>query len=78
MWLQVLAAVPKTMSVQMQPQQGGARLEAGGGNVLTQEMRCVNSTGGAKPLAMRLKVQYTRGEQACEHMGVVSGFPAGL
>jgi hypothetical protein len=66
------------MSVQMQPQQGGTALEAAGGNVVTQHIRCINSTGGTKPLAMRLKVQYQRGGCPVEHLGVVSGFPSGV
>jgi Adaptin C-terminal domain len=76
--VQVLAAVPKSMSVRMQPQLGGRRLEPRRGNALTQVMAVVNNSGGAKPLAMRLKVSYEVGGQRREHLAVASGFPPGL
>ena len=75
---QVLAAVPKAMTVTMQPQLGGRRLAPAGGNALTQAMTCVNSAHGSKPLAMRLKVAYSVAGAAKKHLAVVSGFPHGL
>jgi hypothetical protein len=74
----VLAAVPKGMTVEMKPAEGGDTLAPLEGNKVTQRMTAVNSTGGMKSLAMRLKVIYTVGGEAREHLGVVNNFPAGL
>lgn len=74
----VLAAVPKGMTVEMKPAEGGDTLSAASANKVTQRMVAVNSTGGLKSLAMRLKVIYTVGGGAREHLGVVNNFPAGL
>ena len=76
--LRVLAAVPKGMTVEMKPAEGGDTLAPSGGNTVTQRMVAVNQTGGMKSLAMRLKVIYTVGGEAREHLGVVNNFPAGL
>lgn len=76
--LRVLAAVPKGMTVEMKPAEGGETLAPSGGSKVTQRMVAVNSTGGLKALAMRLKVLYTVGGEGREHLGVVNNFPAGL
>jgi hypothetical protein len=75
---QVLAAVPKSMTITMEAQLGGWRLVPHAGNTLTQRMRCVNNAHGSKPLAMRLKVTYEVSGVAREHLTVVSAFPPGL
>ena len=76
--LRVLAAVPKGMTVEVRPAEGGDALQPARANSITQRMVAVNNTGGAKSLAMRLKVTYSVGGSAREHLGVVNGFPSGL
>ena len=74
----MLAAVPKSMTVAMEPQLGGRTLQPAAANAITQRLTCVNGLCGTKPLAVRLKVTYTVGGVAKEHLGVVSGLPPGL
>eukprot|EP00892_Ulva_mutabilis_P011372 jgi/Ulvmu1/8607/UM046_0005.1 len=76
--LKVLAAVPKGMTVEVRPAAGGEALQPARANTITQRLTAVNNTDGAKALAMRLKVSYSVGGTAREHLGVVNGFPPGL
>jgi AP-1 complex subunit gamma-1 len=54
------AAVPKTMSLSLEPASGADVPGAGsGGAPTTQRLRVKNAQHGVKPLAMRLRMQWT-------------------
>lgn len=72
--VRVLAAVPKGMTVEVRAADGDT-LQPGRATTITQRLTAVNNTGGAKALAMRLKVSYSVAGVAREHLGVVNGFP---
>ncbi len=48
------------------------------GCALLQVLHISNSAHGSKALAMRLRVTWSAGGQAVQHMGEVTGFPPGL
>jgi AP-1 complex subunit gamma-1 len=68
------AAVPRSMQLRLEPASAGA-LAPAGGPPLTQLLHVVNPAPGARPLAMRLRVAYTRRGEAVTHQAEVSGFP---
>ena len=75
------AAVPKTMTLALQPA-SGADVPPNGGAV-TQVLNVVNSQQGVKPIAMRLRMTWTDGAGVAPGTGPVTeqatvNFPPGL
>lgn len=70
------AAVPKFMTLQLEPA-SSTELAPHGGSA-TQRIHVVNSQHGVKPLAMRLRVAYSRDGAAVVEQCQVSNFPAGF
>uniref|UniRef100_A0A383VEJ1 AP-1 complex subunit gamma n=1 Tax=Tetradesmus obliquus TaxID=3088 RepID=A0A383VEJ1_TETOB len=70
------AAVPKYMQLRLEPA-SSTLLPALGGSA-SQQLHVVNSMAGQKPLAMRLRVNYTKGGQPVTQQLEVNNFPAGL
>ena len=71
------AAVPKYASLRLEPASGSSLPALGLGGI-SQTLRVNNSLAGTKPLAMRLRVNYSRGGLPVAHQLEVSSFPPGL
>jgi AP-1 complex subunit gamma-1 len=69
------AAVPKYMTIKLEPA-SGATLPAGGAGSVTQVMHVKNTMHGQKKLVMRLRLVFTREDQQMLEQGEVSNFPA--
>jgi AP-1 complex subunit gamma-1 len=77
LWLLLLqAAVPKYLSLQLEPASGSVLPGLGGS--IRQSLRVTNSSGGAKGLVMRLRLNYSKGGQPVVQQVEVSNFPTGL
>jgi len=70
------AAVPKYVTLTMQPATGQV-LPPNTADLVTQSMRCVNSTNGEKGLLMRLRIGYVCNGSPVQEMGQIGGFPPG-
>jgi AP-1 complex subunit gamma-1 len=71
------AAVPKFMTVRLDPA-SGSTLPPRGAGALTQGLHVSNSMHGQKALAMRLRMTYVRGGQQETQQCEVAGFPDGF
>jgi AP-1 complex subunit gamma-1 len=69
------AAVPKIMSLTLERASGSSL--ARGGAAITQRMTVVNSQYGVKPLVMRIKLNYSAGDEAVADEVTVNDFPPG-
>jgi hypothetical protein len=69
------AAVPKYMTIKLEPA-SEATLPAGGAGSVTQVMHVKNTMHGQKKLVMRLRLVFTREDQQMLEQGEVSNFPA--
>ena len=57
----------------------GSQLPAAAAGSVTQDLHIVNSAHGQKPLALRLRISYTRGDGTpCVEQVEVKNLPAGL
>lgn len=70
------AAVPKYVTLTMQPATGQV-LPPNTADLVTQSMRCVNSTNGEKGLLMKLRIGYVCNGTPVQKMGQIGGFPPG-
>jgi len=70
------AAVPKYVTLTMQPATGQV-LPPNTADLVTQSMRCVNSTNGEKGLLMKLRIGYVCNGTPVQEMGQIGGFPPG-
>lgn len=71
------AAVPKYMTIKLEPA-SGAILHAGGAGSVTQVMHVKNTMHGQKKVVMRLRLVFTREDQQILEQGEVSNFPAAI
>jgi len=71
------AAVPKFISLKMEPPTGNALAPFGGGQQ-QQRINLVNSMQGTKPIVMKVKLSYSMGGQDLVEQATVQGFPMGL
>ncbi|CAK9035289.1 unnamed protein product [Durusdinium trenchii] len=69
------AAVPKYITLTMQPATG--QVLPPQTDLVTQTMRCVNSTHGEKGLLMKLRIGYVCNGTPVQEMGQIGGFPLG-
>ena len=71
------AAVPKFIQLNMAPVASNI-LPPNGSGQLTQNIRVTNGMHGQKPIALRLKIDFTIGMQAFSEVVEVSNFPPGV
>ena len=71
------AAVPKFMSVKLQPASGSTLSAVGtvGNRTVTQNLQVTNTMDGEKPLIMRLKMMFNRGGDHLVKLAEVKNFP---
>jgi len=70
------AAVPKYVKLNLSPASGQMlppKMES-----VTQQMTCVNSSNGERPLLLKLRLSYTMNGQSVQEMHQVRDFPAGF
>merc|ERR1719450_733860 len=70
-------AVPKYMKLQMNPASGSSVPPMNSGSV-TQAFKVANSMHGEKPVALRIKIDYSLGGVPVSEMAAVENFPAGI
>eukprot|EP00933_Yihiella_yeosuensis_P042198 TRINITY_DN36732_c0_g1_i1.p1 TRINITY_DN36732_c0_g1~~TRINITY_DN36732_c0_g1_i1.p1 ORF type:complete len:856 (-),score=187.40 TRINITY_DN36732_c0_g1_i1:76-2556(-) len=70
------AAVPKYVTLTMQPATG--QVLPPQTDLVTQVMKCVNSTNGEKGLLMKLRICYVANGAPVQEMGQFGNFPAGF
>lgn len=70
------AAVPKYLRLNMKPASGSC-LEPSSSNV-TQRFTVENTTGGEKPLLMKLRINYKQNGNAVQETSQVANFPVGF
>jgi AP-1 complex subunit gamma-1 len=70
------AAVPKFLTLRLEPASGTT--VGGLGGAVTQRLHVVNSLAGQKGIAMRLRINYSRGGAPVQHQAEVSSFPPGF
>jgi AP-1 complex subunit gamma-1 len=71
------AAVPKFLSLRLEPASGSSIPSLGG--TVRQTLHVVNGSGGAKPLIMRVRLGYSRdGGPPQSHQLEVANFPPGF
>eukprot|EP00542_Grammatophora_oceanica_P002838 CAMPEP_0194062116 /NCGR_PEP_ID=MMETSP0009_2-20130614/76531_1 /TAXON_ID=210454 /ORGANISM="Grammatophora oceanica, Strain CCMP 410" /LENGTH=943 /DNA_ID=CAMNT_0038713711 /DNA_START=74 /DNA_END=2905 /DNA_ORIENTATION=+ len=76
--LSMQVAVPKYVTMEMQPPTATTVPQTGGNNkVVTQTIKVTNSQMGTKNLMLKLKVGFTTKGTKVDHMATCSGFPAG-
>ena len=75
--LNLQVAVPKYVTLNMQPPTSTTVPPGGSGKQVTQTINVTNSMLGTKNLMLKLKLGFTANGQKVDHMATQSGFPAG-
>ena len=75
--LNLQVAVPKYVTLEMQPPTSTTVPPGSNGKQVTQTIRVTNSMLGTKNLMLKLKLGFTAKGQKIDHMATQSGFPAG-
>mmetsp|Transcript_20671 Transcript_20671/g.33376 ORF Transcript_20671/g.33376 Transcript_20671/m.33376 type:complete len:828 (+) Transcript_20671:132-2615(+) len=70
------AAVPKYLQLKMEPATGSALMPQSSN--VTQSMAVSNTTGGEKPMLMKLRISYEHNGATVQEMAQVGNFPAGM
>lgn len=70
------AAVPKYLQLKMEPATGQALMPQSSN--VTQSMAVSNSTGGEKPMLMKLRISYEHNGAPVQEMAQVGNFPPGM
>ena len=75
--LNLQIAVPKFVTMQMDPPSSTTVPPGVNGSAVTQKITVTNAMLGTKNLVLKVKLSFSSQGQTMEHMATCSGFPAG-